>query len=160
MASSYFLVAVSCWTTRKFAHELRERRAWWSISFLFLSLGIGKLLDLQSVLTRTGRILAAREGWYSQRRPVQFELIIFDAAICLIALVILLILVRRAAASTRAALLGATFLIGFVSIRAISLHQVDRLIAHKVLGLSWNSILEIGGIIVVLLASLWRRRGA
>jgi len=55
------------------------------------------------------------------------------------------------------ALLGATFLIAFVLIRAASFHHIDRLITSSIFGFRWNWILEMGGIIVVLLASRWRQ---
>jgi hypothetical protein len=155
----YFLAAVSCWVTaRKLDHGTHERRIWWSISILFLALGINKQLDLQTALTEAGRVLAKFQGWYAQRDLVQLSFIVLVAISCMIAIITLLIWARNAPYPSWFALIGVTLVIGFVLIRAASFHHVDRLIGARILGLRWNWILEMGGISVVLLASHWRRR--
>ena len=124
---------------------------------LFLLLGINKQLDLQSALTEIGRMLAYSEGWYSKRQSVQVAFIGFVTLLCILATIILLISARHAPASTWLALLGTAFVFGFVLIRASSFHHMDRFIGTRVLGFRWNWVLEMGGISLTLIASIWRR---
>jgi len=153
----YFLAMVSCWVTARRC-ETKERRIWAAISILFLGLGINKQLDLQSALTEFGRVLAYQEGWYDQRQAVQLAFIVVVAAVCACAVITLLIWTYLSPIPTWLALSGTTLVIGFVLIRAASFHHIDRFIGNTVLGATWNWILEMGGISVVLLASYWRRK--
>jgi hypothetical protein len=77
--------------------------------------------------------------------------------ICLISAITQLIWVRHAPISTWFALIGTTLVIGYVLIRATSFHHIDRFIGRTILGFRWNWILEMGGIALVLFASLWRQ---
>jgi hypothetical protein len=155
----YFLAMTSCWvTSRKLDYGQQERRIWSSIAILFLGLGINKQLDIQTAFTDAGRIIAMTQGWYGERREVQFVFIIFITIICLIALIILLAWARRAPAPTWFAFFGTTLVIGFVIIRAASFHHIDEFLGKTVLGFRWNWILEMGGISVVLIASQWRQK--
>ena len=152
----YFLAVISCWITARNS-SLADRKIWYAITVLFLGLGINKQLDLQSALTEMGRIVAIEEGWYARRETVQVYFIIVVALVCSWAIIAMLVAARSASFSTWLALVGTTMVIGFVLIRAASFHQIDRFIGSTVLGFRWNWILEMGGISVVIAASLWRR---
>jgi FtsH-binding integral membrane protein len=159
----YLSASISCWiTARKLspadAQLLHERHAWLAIAVLFLLLGINKQLDLQSALTEIGRKLAYSEGWYPERRFVQVAFIGFVALACLFAMIILLIWARHTPGPTWLALLGTVTVFGFVLIRASSFHHMDRFIGTRILGFRWNWILEMGGISLTLIASVWRRK--
>jgi hypothetical protein len=154
----YLVTSVSCWIlARELGASGLDRRAWRSISILFLFLGINKQLDLQTALTEAGRYLAHYQGWYEQRQMVQLAFIALIAVICLICAITLLVWVKDAPISTWLALIGTTLVIGYVLIRAASFHHVDRFIGRAILGFRWNWILEMGGIALVLLASQWRQ---
>ena len=154
----YLVTSVSCWMlARELGPAGLDRRAWRSISVLFLFLGINKQLDLQTALTEAGRYLAHYQGWIEQRQVVQLAFIALIAVISLICIITLLVWVRDAPVSTWLALMGTTLVIVYVLIRAASFHHVDRLIGRTVLGFRWNWILEMGGIGLVLLASQWRQ---
>jgi hypothetical protein len=160
----YFWVAIRCWIiARKLrwaAHDVegaKELRCWRSITAAFFALGVNKQLDLLAVLTNTGRYVARFEGWYDQRRSAQIALVAMVAIMSLIAVIMLVRWTRNAPVSTRLALAASIILIGYVMIRAVSLHSFDRLIDTRILGARLNSILEIGGIGVVLVASYWRQ---
>lgn len=161
----YLLASGSCWIS---AQKLgladiprsNERRAWRAISVLFLALGINKQLNLLSALTEAGRVLAQDQGWYEQRQFVQLVFIALAAMTCLIAAITLLLWARNFPIPTRIALIGTMMVLGFVLIRAASLHHVDWLIRQRILGLRWNWILEMSGISLVLFASQWRQVGA
>lgn len=159
----YLSASISCWITARqlspaYAQLLRERHAWLAIAVLFLLLGINKQLDLQSALTEIGRILAHSEGWYRERHFVQVAFIGFVALACVFAMIILLIWARHTPGPTWLALLGTVIVFGFVLSRASSFHHMDRFIGMRMLGVRWNWILEMGGISLTLIASVWRRR--
>jgi hypothetical protein len=158
----YFLTMVSCWRTADII-RLRERYisseryTWRAVSILFLALGINKQLDLQTALTELGRVLAYYQGWYGERQTVQVWFIVGVAITCITTAIILLIWARKSPAPTWLALLGTAAVLAFVSIRAASFHHIDSLIGQRILGLTWNWVLEMGGISLVLVASEWRR---
>ena len=133
-----------------------EKLVWSIFAILFIALGINKQLDLQSAFTEIGRVIASAQGWYDQRWIVQVYFVGLVTGCAATAAVVLLVLLRRAPLPALLALLGTAFVLTFVVVRAASFHHVDVLIGRKVLGLRWNWILEIGGIMIVLLAARWR----
>jgi hypothetical protein len=159
----YLFAAISCWQTARklpLAATLmsQEHYAWRAMSVLFLLLGINKQLDLQSALTEAGRILALTERWYDKRQAVQLAFILLVAVLCAVAVIILLIWARHAPLPTWLALIGTALVFGFVLIRASSFHHMDRFIGERILGFRWNWILEMGGISLALIASIWRSK--
>jgi hypothetical protein len=152
------LYFIGAWTAlRAFrVSEGRERPLWLLICLMLVALGINKQLDLLTTLTEMGRVLAFKQGWYGDRHIVQIWSVIGVAAVCADIAVGLLWLAHKTAYSTQLALLGMVIVLAFVLIRAVSLHDIDRLIGERVLGLKWNWILETGGISIVLLGSLMR----
>jgi len=160
----YFSAAVSCWiTARKLrlaaadAADAKEQRVWRSLTVAFLALGINKQLELQTALTEAVRVFARFHDWYGQRRLVQVAFVAVVAVACVVVAIMLARWARKAPAPTRVALAISIALIGYVLIRAASLHQFDRLIYADVLGFRLNWILEMGGIGAVLVASYWRQ---
>ena len=158
----YLLASASGWITSRVVLS-RDWKAksdsyvWRTISIIFIFLGINKQLDLQSAVTELGRAVAYAGGWYEQRQTVQIYFVISIAAICVAATLIVLFWTRRSPIQTWLALLGSSFVLGYVLVRAASFHHIDHFIGSRVLGFKWNWILEITGIAIVLLASEWRR---
>jgi hypothetical protein len=101
-------------------------------------------------LTEFGRLIAFEQGWYGQRRIVQLYFILAVALFFGWVLITLLLWARHSPLPTWIALFGTTSIIGYVLIRAGSFHHIDRFIGSTVLGLRWNWLLEMGGVIVVL----------
>ncbi|MDQ0559952.1 hypothetical protein QO004_001734 [Rhizobium mesoamericanum] len=130
---------------------------WRTISLAFFFLGINKQLDLQSAMTEIGRMVAFSGGWYEQRRTVQVDFIAGAVAVCLAGIPAIIFWTRKSPIQTWLALLGSTFVFAYVVIRAASFHHFDRFISGRYLGFKWNWILEMTGIVIVLLASEWRR---
>jgi hypothetical protein len=160
----YLLACLSCWKTaevslRRDRNGQSDSHVWRAISIAFLFLGINKQLDLQSAMTELGRMVAFSGGWYEQRRTVQIYFVTGVAATCATSTIILLFWIRKSPIQTWLALVGSTFVLGYVLIRAASFHHVDDFIGRRVLGFKWNWILEMTGIAIVLLASEWRRAG-
>jgi hypothetical protein len=153
----YLVAVLSAWKTSRSIAYPTERQLWRAISVLFVGLGINKQLDLQTALTELGRIIAFRQGWYGERQSVQLWFIVGVGLTCILVAAVLIIWARTSPAPTWLALLGTTTVLAFVIIRAASFHHIDRFIGDRVLGLKWNWVLEMTGIMIVIIASELRR---
>lgn len=127
-----------------------EGPLWWILVYGLLALGINKQLDLQSAFTEIGRIFAEQQGWYDKRHEVQIHFIYSIAAFATFAIFALFFLARKAPPATLFALTGSICLLSFVVIRAASFHHVDLFIGSVIFGMKMNSILEMGGICVII----------
>ena len=149
----YALGAWECYrvvTTHSGLLRPGESKLWWILVYGLLALGINKQLDLQSALTEIGRIFAAQQGWYERRHNVQILFIYGIAAIAALAVFALAFLARKAPPATFVALTGSVCLLSFVVIRASSFHHVDLFINSEIFGVRMNSIMEIGGISIII----------
>jgi hypothetical protein len=135
----------------------RERRWWLALSAILLVLGINKQLDLQSLLTEVGRAAAKTEGWYGQRRQVQFAFVGIIAIACIGVMSSLFWSMRRRAPSLKLALFGLTATSSFVVVRAASFHHVDLWLGQSVLGARWNWIIELTGIATIAAGAVWSK---
>lgn len=132
-----------------------ERKAfffWLIIGVLLVGLGINKQLDLQSLLTEIGRQIARAEGWYPQRRIVQFTFIAAFSTTSLAMFIWFTLAFRGLFRRFLPAFCGLYFLLGFVLIRAASFHHFDEVIQYDLHGIKMNWVLELAGIYVILLA--------
>jgi hypothetical protein len=162
----YFATAWRCWkAARRISGSMaalrearRERLFWTILSVLFSSLGINKQLDLQSLLTELGRLLARDQGWYDARRSVQFVFILIVGALGLAAAGAGVLLVRKGTLGARIAAAGAALATAFVLIRAASFHHVDRFIGSRWLGLRANWLLELGALAIVIAGTIGQER--
>jgi hypothetical protein len=116
---------------------------------LMAFLCLNKQLDLQSLLTDVGRVLAKQEGWYGQRRAVQRWFVVSVAAAGATTLAFLVWRARTIFRERIVLAAGLALLLTFVIIRAASFHHVDVLIQSRIIGLRINWILELGGIALV-----------
>lgn len=105
-----------------------------------------------------GRLIAFAHGWYEQRRWVQFGFVLAVAGTSIVIAIALIVGARKAPYPAWLAMIGIVSVLAFITVRAASFHHFDELISSRVLGLNWNWILEMGGILIVLIASEWRRR--
>lgn len=129
---------------------------WQLLTVGLVLLGINKQLDLQSAFTEIGRYLAHQQGWYEVRRIVQTAFILGMFVFALGFGAYILAITFRMPMPTRVAVFGALFIVAFVLVRAASFHRVDQLIGASFIGLRWNWILEMGGLLVIQAASVWR----
>jgi len=141
------LVAADAGETR------RSRRIWWSVAVLMAFLCINKQLDLQSLFTDVGRVLANREGWYGQRRTVQLWFVIAVAAAGILTFVIAARKIKSVLREGILLLLGLSWLLIFIIVRAASFHHVGVLLGSELLGIRVNWILELSGIALIALSA-------
>lgn len=121
----------------------RNNRAlrFWTFGFcVFLILLFNRLFNLQFLLTLTARCAAFVDGWYGDRRPFQFALIVFLAVAGSVFL--MRAYFRRSDICERLTLLGLVALIVFGAIRALSFHWVDAALSVRLFGLTANGLLE------------------
>lgn len=124
----------------------RRQQFWAFLTVAFIALGINKQLDMQSLMTEIGRWLAKSEGWYGRRRQYQ-ELFILALALAGLSMGSLMVWrLRRADAAVKIGLIGLSFTMLFVVVRAASFHHLDTFLGTRIFGVKWNWILELGGI--------------
>jgi hypothetical protein len=163
----YVAAAWTCWVVaRELRPEVkagrvarRELWAWSLFSVLLWLLAVNKQIDFQTALTEIGRMLAREQGWYEDRFRVQKS---FIAALCgfgLLCVATLWIVLRGLGAAVKIAALGICFIGVFVLARASSFHHVDQFLGSRLVNLRMNWILEMGGILVMLGAARFRRKG-
>jgi hypothetical protein len=136
-----------------------DRLLWFWVAGLMGFLCLNKQLDLQSLFTDLGRVLAREQGWYAKRRGVQeaFVLLILMGSGWLLFLVSWRF---RSFWRRRALLLtGLFFTLTFIVVRATSFHHIDRFLGTPLIGMRINVILELTGIAMVAAAAWQEIRG-
>lgn len=121
-----------------------QTRSWRVLGFTFFALAVVKMFNLLSLPTAIGRTLAWQRGWYRNWHSVQFQTTIGLVLAGIVAILIVWNLFRHVQARNRLLILGVIILLGFVLLRATSLHTVDAVLNHRVLGIKVNWILELG----------------
>lgn len=131
-----------------------DRRFWALLFVMLLLLGVNKQFDLQSGLTAIGRCLSQFQGWYDERRHVQFWFIV--SLLVISSVVFLLVLVRMVGRlrNVGIALFGFGVLLTFVSVRAVGFHHFDQVIGMTIGGTRVNWLLELSGILLIALNAL------
>jgi hypothetical protein len=157
--------ALCLWTGRREqqaqlrAYEVRVPWFWLFLGGLLILLGLAKMLGVQEWVDDIGRGVAREEGVYQDRRQFQ-NLVIglvggIGGMVGLVAVAALVWLVRRVWQRYVVPLVGAVYLVVFVLIRAVSLHQVDHALAdNSMCGVTLNAWLEILGIVLVVVPAL------
>lgn len=127
-----------------------EGRFYTLLGLGLILLGLNKQLDLQTLLTLTGRKIALAQGWYEKRRIVQMAFIGVIAVIGLLSFRWAWKALAECLRHNWLTLLGIVFVITFVLIRAASIHHIDHLLKINIAGLRINWILELGGIGMII----------
>ncbi len=147
--AAYAVCAVLSFMTLMRAQHGRERIFWRLVVLAMLSLGVNKQLDLQSMLTATGRCVSQFQGWYEERKVFQRDFIIglLMAAGLLLALAVWAM--RGHLRRNGLALLGLAFVTAFVAVRAVSFHHFDVLIDSRLLDVRFNVLFELSGLVLI-----------
>jgi len=156
---AYVAVAGLCaWNAWQSRASRKDFIVWIGFTLLMAFLAVNKQLDLQSWFTQTGRDMAKSEGWYAQRQLVQTGFIILLVVLSVALLALLRYLLRNSWRRYGPVLAGLTLLLGFIVIRAATLHHVDRLLGIDFGPLRLNNVLELGSIALVALGAWhWQR---
>jgi hypothetical protein len=151
--AAYALGTLCCWRASRLAPS-SERRFWLLLTLVLAFLCVNKQLDLQSLFTGFGRFEAKAHGWYDVRHKYQVAFIVILAVASVIAVLAMLMRASRARGAVRGAIVGLSFLLLFVLVRASSFHKVDWFINLHVRGIRANHLLELGGIGIVTVFAL------
>ena len=156
IVAAYLAAALIAFAVSRSASRT-EARFWLGVSFLLVLLGFNKELDLQSLLTESGRTLTRAIGIYEQRRLLQGFFLLLLAGAAAFAIVRLTRLLRRSSTPARAAAVGIAILFAFILLRAASFHHIDEWVTIDVHGLRSGWWLELAGIVVIALSALAHR---
>jgi hypothetical protein len=131
------------------------RAFWLALAAMLVVLAFSRMFDLGPWLTDRGRDVAERQGWYDERRRLQSRAV---QAVLLVGgfgvLVGVLWFFRAAYREHPLAFIASVYIVCFVLVRAISLHQVDSVLYnHPVEGVRVNALLELAGIGLMMLAA-------
>ncbi len=129
--------------------------AWLAAAALLCLLGVNSMLQLDLLLTQTVRTMAKLDGWYGQRRELQYELL---AGLVLLALLACGWLRAWFVANIRESepvALGLLLLLLLLLLAALSAHGTDALLNAQLAGLSVRRLLELAGLGLVACGS-WR----
>lgn len=134
----------------------RQRAFWLTLALLLAALAVNKQLDLQSALTATGRCISKAQGWYADRRPVQVGFILIIIVMSILAAMVLVWAMCHHLLQIWVAILGVTFLLTFVAVRAAGFHDFDKFIGFEVGIARMNWLFEIGGISLIATNALYQ----
>lgn len=153
----YFLTSALAFVTAyKYRYLNTDFRFWLFLAVFLLLLGINKQLDIQSLFTEIGRVIAKKQGWYNDRRRFQAVFVIIFFILSLISIALLWWILRKEWRKFLFPLTGLLLLVSFIVIRAASFHHVDRFLKSGPSGVRMNWILELGGIGWVMISSAYR----
>lgn len=161
----YLIAFLLCWRVVAVERKLSTRGQgsrpvafWCVLAAMLLLLGINKQLDLQTFFTQEARRLAKLYDWYDHKEALARWFIATLATGGIVLIGVLSWMCRRARRGTWLALVGTTFLVVFVTLRACSFHHVDRLLGLRLGAVNLNVTLELGGVALVALAAWVRLR--
>lgn len=153
IVAAYFSAAAAAfWASR--AARKRDRLFWIGAALLLLFLGLNKELDLQTLLTTEGRLLAQRGGWYDERRLVQGLFLLALAGASLLTIVGLTKWLRKSPAQVKAGAVGIILLFTYILMRAGSFHHIDDWVKIRLAGVRSGWWLELAGAVVIGLSAL------
>jgi hypothetical protein len=121
----------------------------WAALVMFLSmafLGICKNFNLPLACTEVMRIVALAQGWTGKRRVVQAVVMMLFAVALIGTVVVGYIRYRHYIKGYEIAMGCVVYLCAFVILRAISLHQYEKILDIRLFGLQVNWIGELLGI--------------
>jgi len=135
----------------------RERSLWHIEAALFIFLAINAGLDGLGRLTGLFRSAAMSRGWYPERGPAQIHLILALLVAFVLTALVGLYRARGTSGPAASSLVVSLLLITFVLVRAVSLHAVDQILFAGIAGVTLSSMIEAGGILIILALIFWRR---
>jgi len=160
---AYFAVAVLCAATRRAVRDRilqpelgRQHAVWGAMTVFLVALGINKQLDVQTLFTEVARAVLTRLGGMPNHRVIQFDFMAGFTGAAALVLAVGAWLVRNRRREYWLLMLGVTFIVVFIVLRAASFHHFDVFLHSHYLGVKMNHAFELTGIGVMGLAA-WNR---
>lgn len=132
LAAYAFLAVVAFWSAR--AGGTGERWALRLTGILSVLFGVALTIGLAGEFAQAGRDLAAGEGWYAERRPIQAAVVIGLLAAGTLSIAMLGFAARKLNGWVRLTLAFGVLLSTYVAIHTISLHQLDAVLNRDTRG--------------------------
>ena len=126
--------------------RILQKYFWLIITCTLFFLSVNKQLDLQTFFTAFAKHMAQQQEWYAERRHYQKIFIFAILTASLIIFTGMLILFRKVYRNQLLAIIGLSFLLVFIFVRASSFHHMDKLISSTIAGIKMNWLLELTGI--------------
>lgn len=160
-ALAYLVAGVLCLvaSTRETAADDDTQRLirlfWLALAALLVVLAFSRMFDLGPWLTDQGREIAEAQGWYDERRRLQSRAVqgvLLLGAAGMSAGVLWFF--RAAYREHPLAFIAIVYIVCYVLVRAISLHDVDSVLYNRPIeGVRLNALLELAGIGLMVLAA-------
>ncbi len=156
VAVAYGVAAWLCFLNARATREAQGSCAMWCVAAALLCLmGANVMLQGDVFVTQMCRALARLQGWYGQRRELQY------LALGLVALAVLGLGLRafqrfkpHAQSHTDAASAALLALLVLLALRTVSAHGTDAMVNARFFGLSVGRLFELAGIAWVTLSAL------
>jgi uncharacterized membrane protein len=142
--------------TAKGEHE--DFFAWYIVAFLLCLLCANALLHLDFWVTGFFRSVAKMQGWYTDRRPLQYELI--AGLLILLGLGAKWILPDLSSfyQSAQPVVVGVMVMLLIAMLRTVSVHHVDSVLNFHVLGISIGRLFELMSLISIIAGAWYKLR--
>lgn len=134
--------------------QWKNRAFWLLLTGLLVILGLNKQFDLQSYVTAAARCSARVGGWYEDRHQWQILFMVSVGGAFIYGARPLLRYFRGHMSGNWWAIVGATFLLAFILMRASSYHGFDSFTHYEINGVRMNWIVEISGLLLISFQSL------
>jgi uncharacterized protein (DUF983 family) len=155
----YLIATIRCFFKAQESKDYGGNFKFWIYLGVFLLLlGINKQLDLQTLLTQTVRDIAKAGHWYADREPVQIGFIVMMGFGMFVAVISLRMYLAHSWHNYKVTWIGLIVLLTFILIRAASFHHMDVFINRSFLGLSYNAILEIGALVLIIIGTFYNKK--
>jgi hypothetical protein len=159
LAVTYLAAAWMCVVCAVLAHdELGDDWGWRVAVVVLVVLAGNTLLKLDQLLLLTLRAWSHVDGWYEDRRLLQYALVAVALCLGLGTLGWLRTRLSHLWPYCGQVVLGVCLLIGLTILRAVSFHETDALLQLDLMGLSMSNVLELLGLGLVLNGTYtWRQ---
>jgi hypothetical protein len=156
IASGYGLAAWFCFLNAQVTkEELVPCSIWCIAAALMCLLGANVVLQADEFLTQVCRALARLQGWYGQRRELQYRVIgLFALAALGVGFWLFQWFGNHSQRHTGVVSLGLLALLLLLAVRTVSAHGTDAVIYARFVGISMGRFFELTGIALVMSGAL------
>ncbi|MFL6735214.1 MAG: hypothetical protein ACJ8EY_11050 [Sphingomicrobium sp.] len=143
LATAYGLVCLQMLIARRTSRDAGERAFWGGASLLLLFFAVAKATHLQGSISNWLRMTARGEGWYGSRATLQYAVLL----LIILGVVLVVMKVRTSPRRPKPNIVaaGATMvvLVGFILIRAASIHEIDPAMTRSFTGIPFGWWMEL-----------------
>lgn len=159
VASTYLGAAWLCLLNMQASKDDAPLRRLWAIAAVVLCLmGANTILQADVFVTQFVRAAARVQGWYTQRRLLQYGLVLLLASGFLFAVAKWRAAFVAYGVQPQRVVLGLVILMFISAMRLVSAHATDQVLSFSLAGISVGRLLELAAIGIVALAARERLR--